>query len=275
MGSRTWRFTIMLIAALTLGCSNVLAPFADTTTDPAIYYQAQMAINARDYSTAITLMQKLSAGYFSRREVQDTYASAYAGLCNLDLLQVANNLSGASGNLFVVLMQGFEKGTAPIITDCQQAETIIRTIGDSPTQRTNDENVFLVFVEFATIGNIMSYVADTNNDGVPDPAFAQCNLNPLTDALVAQVGASLAEASLSLAQVGGSLGGAGATAVSDICTALKGTGTDYCSKTHTSDWSAADIKLFRGVIAASQGVAAGTPTIGLGTCNNTIINCGC
>ncbi len=258
------------------GCLNILAEVAKKDSDEAIYKAALIAMDSRDYAAAITDFQKLSTTFIGQRSVTVNYASAFAGRCGLDLLLLVDSIkTNASANLFITLMKNFKGATTTNISDCLQAETLIRSINNSAASRNVDENLLMVFVSFAKIGAILATYADTNADGTPDAGFDSCNTTQFPNAKAREVASAINLIVDSLSGPGvPTLLGAATTSLTSICTTLAGISATYAfcganpAVTDPTAYTANQIKALNGVIKT-------TDFPGLGTCNNTTVNCIC
>lgn len=171
------------------GC-NAFTDFPSANTDQAIIDTATNEIDQSQWTAAIATLQTLSPGTLASRSVQVLLATAFAGRGGLNLLSLSNTLQNTAGlPLFVVLMKAFPGATNANIADEITAEGIMQGVGAMAANRTTDENVFMVFMEMAKLGDILSARADTLNDGVVDPAFDACVDTSIAD--VNQVASAL------------------------------------------------------------------------------------
>jgi hypothetical protein len=157
------------------GC-NVFTDFPSTNTDQAIIDTATNEIDQSQWTEAIATLQTVSPATLATPAVQVLLATAYAGRGGLNLLNLSQSLqnAGAGVPFFVVLMQAFPGATNANIADEETAEGIMQGISLVAANRTIDQNVFMVFLEMAKLGDILSARADTLNDGVVDPTFDGC-----------------------------------------------------------------------------------------------------
>ncbi len=171
------------------GC-NLFTDFPSTNTDQAIIDTATNEIDQSQWTAAIATLQTLSPATLATESVQLLLATAYAGRGGLNLLSLSNTIQNTAGlPFFVVLMKAFPGATNANIADEISAEGIMQGINLNAANRTNDENVFMVFMEMAKLGDILSARADTLNDGVVDPTFDACVDTSIAD--VNQVAASI------------------------------------------------------------------------------------
>ena len=265
---------VFLISCRALAdCSvNILEEFSDKDTDEAIFFTAKQKINDSDYAGAISEFEKLSSTFLARRDVQIIYASAYAGRCGLNLVDLVGSLADLGSTLLLRFLMGEYSGaSATNISDCQTAIQLIEdNISDDASDRTTDENVFLAFLSFATMGVILSTDADTNDDGNADGGFNGCSSASISDSNAQWVGYSIVLVSNSLGALSTSVGGDQLTAIQSFCTALAGLGATYnfCTATSPSGITGDALKGVRSLIQENQ-------YMGIGSCNNTLVNCVC
>jgi hypothetical protein len=266
----------LLSLSLVLTSCNFFESFGDKTSNEALLFDAQTMINEKDYTGAIEKFQEMSAEFVAARDVQVLYATAYAGRCGLDLLEVADQFkSNSSSRLFAILFTIFPRAAASNVADCVQAETIIRGISSAATGRTANENLFLAFISFAKIGAIMNAFGDTNHDKTVDPAFDPCTAGDLSDANSAQVSTAIANAKESLEAVTTSVASDQLSQINSVCTSLAalppaGTFDDICTTT-----SATTIAASPTLLTAIRTLINEDQVIGLGTCTGGVVTCLC
>ena len=248
------------------GCPNAYSEMADKDSDAAIFYQAQMEIDIPNFTKALETLTSASAKGLATRPGRLVMASAYAGRCGLNLVDLATKISnGGTNTIYTTLLAAFKTvataSTAP--DDCYQAEQNIVAIPSASAQ--TDDYIFLAFNSLAKIGVTLAKVADLDDDGVVDPAFNACTT--MTDADVRQVGTGLTLTMLGLSKSGFSVNGG--NAFTDVCTRLESvTGSAaICEKTNASDFSATELLALRAMMKSTE--------IGFGTCGGTLGSAGC
>lgn len=165
----------VLVWALPSCSVNILETFADPTTNEALLYDAKMLINEGDYSTALTKFAGMSSDFLALRDVRVLHASAYAGVCGLDFLNMLDGLSNmGTDKVFFFLMKAFTGGTTAKRDACISAEGELQAIAKYATSRTADENLLMAMIGLTKIGVILSMNADLDNNDVVDPAFDPC-----------------------------------------------------------------------------------------------------
>lgn len=172
-------FIVTLFFVTTLSCTkpNAFSGLADTTTDDALYIQAQQDMNNLDWDDAITIMTtELSSSYRSQSNVVESLAGAYAGRCGLNFVDLLNNIKQANSStvLFSYIMQAFQ-GVSVNPADCETAISTMETLGTVNT-RTTDENLFMAILGMTRVGVTMtSALSHTTADGGTDASYSVCN----------------------------------------------------------------------------------------------------
>lgn len=243
---------LILISFFITACSgNLLDEIADKDTDEAVYFQAKQEINAGNYTTAIGLLESLSSSFLADRDRVPVYASAYSGRCGLVFLTLLNTMQNAAGGtVFTTLMGAFPGALATNVQDCINSETILEGIGDE-SARDGDENLLMAFTSLAKVGTILSSLADTDDDGVPDATFDQCDAGDLPENMVREFGSGMSTAILSLSAIGTSYIGDAVTDVNALC-ALDPNLNAFCSTTDPAAFTAAEVQALRYAIGSSD-----------------------
>lgn len=174
--------SVWAMCFFTLGCAknfNLFTEMSDKTTDEAIYYDAKVAVSKGNWTTAITKISRLTAGYQAHREVQVLLASAYVGRCGLDVLALADSLQNAGTNSFFgLLFTAFSGATATNVADCETAETTLKNVWGTPNPSSGNpvnENVLMAFIGLAKIGAILNADGDLDKNNVVDWTIATTN----------------------------------------------------------------------------------------------------
>lgn len=261
---------VAVVVSSVTSCKNAFEESAQKNTNEAVYFAAQRDLDASDFDSAITKLLTLSTAYKSRREVVATIASAYAGRCGLQFLTLVQLISDNPGSrLFPLLIQNFKNSTVSDIADCVEGERWLRTLAPTNvfTDLTSDENIMLAMLSFAKIGSALATYGDLDHDGVADATFDTCNVANLPDATAREIGTGITVAISAIAASGATIGAGALNAVATACSSLPA-GQNFCSIYVPADFTAAQVKVINGLIAS-------TDTVGLGTCNNTLMNCVC
>lgn len=267
---------VLLTTSLSCGDLNILSEFAKEDTNQALLQAAKIHINKGEYGDAIAEFASMTSDYLAKREVKVVYASAYAGRCGLDLLALAESMAGTLPSLlFKFLMSQYQNVTTANRDDCLQAETIIKSISTTATERTVDENLLMIFLSFAKIGVTISAHADNDDfDGNPDVGWNACtnDASNFPEASVREVGTGLGNALTSLTAISGqsTIGSDQTDTFTDGCADLAALNPalDFCSVTDSSAFTADQVKGIRSIVQANEWV-------GIGSCNNTLDNCLC
>ena len=265
---------MLVIFLLSESCSNVF-PTSTTKTDDALLVDAQIAMNAKDYTTALAKFKLMSATYLAQREVVAQNASAYAGRCGLDFLGLVTNFTniGTSTVLGVLYKNGI-KAVVAQENDCKSAEALLTSIA----AKNGNEYLLLGLVEFQKIGVILGQYADQGGTGTVDAGFDSCKSTK--GALPAATGLPVLEAqefSASLMIAISSLSASGVSAFSaslgslkTYCATMKAIlgGTDPCSQTTPSSFTNPELQALMGLVK--------TNFFGIGTCADTsLATCTC
>ncbi len=264
-----------------LSCSvNVLENFADKNSNESLFVDAQILMNSLDYHGALDKLALLTGTYTDKREVLALKASAYAGLCGMNFLDFVDKLGNmGSTRLFPMLLGAFRAGATTDSMDyCVQAEDTVESIGPLAS-RTSDENMLLVLVSFAKIGNILSFYADTDQDGTVTANYNTCAVGgartaggDLSDADLRELGTgiTLAVANIDAVSSTVDIGSASLASVQAACDqlALLNPAYDFCDVTDPADFTSDQLKGIRSLLKEDQSVGLGANCSGdLSTCN--------
>jgi len=281
---------IVALALPNLTCSvNVLENFADKQTNMALYYDAQKLINDGEYDAAIEKLDLIIGSFAVDRKVKMLRASAYGGKCGIEFIPFVLSLADmGSTRLFSFLMSSFGGGTSAMVEHCMTAESLLTSIG-TVSERTNDENMFLLVVAFTKIGRILSFYADSDNDNAVDAAFTAVDMctedtaaprvagAAMTNEDVIQIGTGIALALEQLTALSGlvDVGSDSLTDLTTICATLAGApfNVPICTMTTTDDWT--DGPTDEEEQAAVRSLVNEDQDVGIGTCAGDITACAC
>lgn len=257
---------ILIITTGVLSCTgaNLYKDLASNKeSDEALYEDAQKLIDDGDYTAAIDKLESTTSGFQAQARVKESLAGAYAARCGMEFLPFVNNLTGGtSDGLFKLAMNGFVGVDTGNYADCKTAETIIESVG-AIGQRTQSQNLFLLILELAKMGNRIRSVADVDpsatGDGTVDATFDCRDSVPIADAqeiiesfykFIAQFGA-----------VGTVLSGVGG-GIDDFITDYGGSlpALDYSTNDPGADEMDAPIMTIRNLLNAQS--------FGIGSCAN-------
>lgn len=250
------------------GCPNIFLESAKKETDEALLFKARRHMDKREYVEAITAIQSMTTEGKSKRSVQVALASAYAGSCGVDLIDLADRVSdgaAAGQQLLATLLQIYGSATSTEVAACENAEATLLAVGATASERSADENVLLAFVEFAKIGSVLGVSgADADDDGTVDVAFESCtnDSDNISDDDVKKVGTgiTIAMASLSGTGIAGDTLSSFSAMCSTIDTVLGVTG--FCEQTSGDDFDATEVKGLRALIKSNE--------IGFNTCGGAV-----
>tara|TARA_B100000609_G_scaffold196847_1_gene192921 strand:+ start:2656 stop:3531 length:876 start_codon:yes stop_codon:yes gene_type:complete len=281
---------VLLVSGLTLSCSgsvNLLETFATKDSDEAKYVQAKLLIDDGSYDSAVTVLLTTSTEFQAKAKYKTLLASAYAGKGGLTFLGLVESIKNASSTrVFPFLLSAFRSGTATTfasnIENLVLADEALASISSDPASRTEDENTLMILINFAIIGNYLSYYTDTAQDGTLDAGFTDvCTAadtpgTNINDTSVGAIGIALFKVlniipeleNNFIANVIGSF--TSCTAVEDIGSSLPGTPlSGMCSVTDATAFSALQYKGIRSLIKEDS-------VLGLGVnCTGDITACNC
>ena len=104
---------IIVLAAIlaAFGCSkNLLTDLGSRSSDDALLEDAQKAVNAQQYQSAIDIITtKVSAGGQTKVLAKEILASGYAGACGLNFIDFVTSLSSSTG------LSAFKLVSAPFV----------------------------------------------------------------------------------------------------------------------------------------------------------------
>lgn len=257
-------FCLLFLCPWLLGATecNLFAGSANKTSDAALMYTAQQQINAEDYTDALTTIGLISAASLGTHAGLALQASANAGMCGLNLVNIATSVQAmTSTTSFMQLMLTAMK-SATSFTNCKTAEQEILSM--VPAQMTTDDYVFLVFIEFAKVGAVLetspASAADPTHSGTVSASFTPCvsTSSGITDASVGEIGVSFDLALSAITSSGLALASSLTTVLNKVCAP---TGSIACTVTKASDFTALELLALRTLINTSD--------LGLGTCAST------
>jgi hypothetical protein len=260
MAKNIFLMTLILLAALVSGGGcNIFGDMADKTSDDAIIAEINNLIDAGLWNDAILKWNLLSSSAQAKRENKLLRASAYAGRGGLDILRIISNINTGGANFFTILMKAFRTSQDRHISDEITAESIIVSISPSSSLRTIDENVFLLFVEFAKIGTTLAFYADADADQVVDASFDNCTAT-YNSLHLKHLLSGIANIIDIIATIGTSLGGTPLKNLNSACSSLGVPG--ICAKTDASTVTPAEELVVKTLIGESH------LAVGLGVSNS-------
>lgn len=221
------------IFTLLLSCSNnVLIEFGSKSSDAALLFDAQTAVNAQRYDDAITIItQKVSSSGRITSHAREILASGYAGKCGLNFLDYTTRLAAAvTGSTFVLVSAPFV-GVVVDPASCLLSLQTLDLIGTN-AQRTINQNAFAAIVGMVLMGTATRFYTDNipvNGDGTQDAVDISCGL---TDVQMDNIILGYAYMSQNFAALSTQIGASSSTTISAsiaTCTALAGAA---CSNTN-------------------------------------------
>ncbi|MBC7420479.1 MAG: hypothetical protein H7328_07090 [Bdellovibrio sp.] len=172
----------LVFLILACGCSqNLLTNLSSKTTDEALLEDAQKAVNAQQYQSAIDIITlKVSSGGRSKVLAKEILASGYAGRCGLNFIDFVTSLSSTvSTSAFKIVSAPFV-GRAIDPTSCLQSLNTLESIAPNAS-RTSSQNAFAAVVGMSLMGTGVRNSTDIdgiNNygDGTQDANGISCSL---------------------------------------------------------------------------------------------------
>lgn len=263
-------------------CSNILSEFGDKESNEALLQDAILFMNDENWDDAIASFEGMDAEYLAKRSVAIRYAGAYAGRCGVSFLDAVEELANIAGSttLFQLFLEMMTGGTSTEADDCKEAETILRGIAPDPADRTDDENLLLVFAEFGKIGIHLALYADETEApvGTADSDFDSCSTGALgiPDANAAEVATGFTNIRSTLQELisRGTLDidGLDVSDFDSLCTALGALppagSWDFCGDYDTADITGNKMTAIRSIMKEDSAIGLGANCTGdISTCN--------
>ena len=151
------------------------------SADERLYSEGVREDNAHEYSQVLYLISLMSDEFAGQRKVVALKAAAQLGICGMDAASFVEALANDNGatRVFPFLVSQFTHSSSERIGACKAAEANLASIGPAD-QRTEDENLLMVFISFAKIGNILNLYPDQDQDGFADYGADVCSRNRLS-----------------------------------------------------------------------------------------------
>lgn len=273
LNSRTLNtlLSLLFLAPLLLGNGecNTFIGSADKNSDDALMYEARQKVNDGDYDGALEVIANLSTSRRQSHEGRVLEATALSGKCGLDFIKLAKDIvDGIDANqLFKVL--GANMRAATSYDYCAQAETVL--LGTQASEMTSDDQIFLVFLEFAKLGAILAASGAIDANGSVVPTYDSCT--DLDDDATGHIGTAITIAINAIAASGISVAGSTTEVVKQLCDAIDTLpipGGNPCGITDPTAFTHEQKVVIRSFVQSNE--------IGLDTCGGPItdfINCVC
>lgn len=172
---------VVVAALLALGCANIFSEMADKTTYKARLYEARKKLGSGDWDAAIEQIELMSSEHQALREVVTLKASAYAGKCGLNFIEIAEAMqNGGASSMMSILLTGYTGKVLANVAHCITAEDLLKTIGDH-TVRNTEENLLMAFVALTKMGAVLNALGDADADGSVDAGWNPCDGSGATD----------------------------------------------------------------------------------------------
>jgi len=226
------------------------------------------------FEEAALILEDVSDEFKTSRENVVQYASVFAGICGLDLIQLiddSESLDGATPIAF--FMSIFQEQTPEKIVACQEALNIIESnVSALAIERNEDENIAVMGTLMALMGSDLNERFDPDNDGVlninHNDTCSTAIINDVDSALTGSYLSKLFAAAMELTAV------EALTEIREqITTGCEGLSTDreFCSAIDPTTYTTAQILGVRSLLQEGQ-------VFGMGSCTNSpnsLGNCIC
>ncbi len=230
-------------------CANIYNDMVDKTTESAKLYQAEMYLSSGQWTAAITQFNLLNATTLATTSVKVDYASAYAGRCGLNFLNMANTLQNQGAqNLLEALLPAVVTSSIASVQDCVTAETILMTMANANCVVSDPNGALLIaFSSLAKISSILNFYADANKNGTVDAGWDACGGAGLANLPNADLDKIVTAFYIFINNAAGlSVGGGVGVAMLATCEAALGVGN--CNKCTAAAVTNNDRWLMRGMI---------------------------
>jgi hypothetical protein len=238
-------FCLPWIVGASGGCPNVYQSFAQTTSDPALLFQAQQLINSGNYTGAITTIGNMTSAGQATHDATVLLSTAYVGRCGLDMLGLATSIANmGTTTLFNTLETVFSGATASTKSDCDTADVLMT--GLPASELSPDDDVFLAFVELAKIGTTLV------TSGATTAAYT---CSTMASADVRQVGSGLTIAYNSLVASGAVIAAPIITAMKALCTVIASppaSDATFCTTTNPASFTSNELDVIETLIGANE-----------------------
>ena len=262
--SRFLKMGIAFSFTMVMSCSaNILTDFSNKTTEEAYLENALKAINIGDYDGALGYLNSITSGYRHDPKVSKAAAAAYAGKCGLNFFNMVTTISTATVDTpLMMLMKAFQLvNVTPLSCDMSQYEIEIK-YGTTSASRPADINLFMSILGMAKMGTYLRALADTDQDTIVDPGFADaCTVPTISDANTIEIGTGLGLVLDNITALTAALAGNGAIVALQALQAACGAN---CTITdiNSPSWNVVAVKVIRSAIKSS--------TFGIQGCANAL-----
>lgn len=272
---RVFKIFFVIVLIVCSSCEeNTFQDFDSEATNASLWFEAKQLINERKYEEAIDKLTEVGDDYKLQRSNLIQYASAYAGFCGLDLIQLVNDSSSLGGATPIeFFMSVFQDQTPDKIAACQTAIAIIEdNVSEIASERNDEENIAMMAILMTTIGSGLNELFDPDNDGVLSITHnGTCSAVNISDAHTALLGSYLSKMFAAASEL----------SVIDVLSEIKDQVTsgcdelspimDFCSAIDPLTYTPDQIRGVRSILQEGQ-------IFGMGSCTsspNSLINCIC
>lgn len=162
---------ILMSLVLTTSCGqpNVLTEYSNTDSDEALYLDAKNKMDDFDWDGAIDIMtNELSASYQTRNDVKTSLMHAYGGKCGISFFDLIHSLSNVSSTKMFEFALQLYAGKVVDVTACDNAIAVLKSIGATAAERTNQQNAFAAILGLTRMATTIHAKFDTESSGLGD-----------------------------------------------------------------------------------------------------------
>jgi hypothetical protein len=264
--SSSFRFLLVVILSVNLSCSkNLFDEMGNKSANESLLQDVKIYLNNKNYDAAVARCQGMSASYLAQTEPTYYCASALAGRCGLDMVDLIFDFTNYSSppSYMQFFMNRMDAGDAEIDA-CQDAEDLIAARGVAAARTTN-ENLLMTLIGLQKLGVIARRYADTDDNGAVDPTYNNgCDPTQLPDAAVQKLGSAYWHLNESAALSGIPGVSALTTIITTACSALDilTPGSDFCGAAGTPGaFNAQQLKAVR-ILTRSENATFGLECAG-------------
>ncbi len=244
----------LLIVTLVFSCNgNAYTELSNKTTEEALLENAIKSINLGNYDAAIAFLDQIISGFRHEAKVTKTAAAAYAGKCGLNFFNMITSITAVTADSpMLLMMKAFQTVTVtPASCDTAQFEIEIK-YGATSASRPSDINLFMAILGLAKMGTYLRSLADIDQTGTVDVAFADaCAVATITDLNTKKVGTGLGLVLDNITALTAAV--AGNSAITGLATLQAACGAAcVITDVNSANWTPANIKIIRSAIKSTS-----------------------
>lgn len=205
---------LIFLGLMLSACGNIYSRFQSSDDPDIILEDTLKLLDAQEWASAIARIAPLYAVDPDYKKTREYAASGYAGRTGFSyftfavkyLQNFSTALSAFGGtdfsvqflNLNIIEEELYPESSADLVSDIDNAFSILATENESASLRREATNMFLTFVSLARAHLKAKLYADADNDLAIDAGFDACSAASLPDEAVDQIMNSYAMFSQSL-----------------------------------------------------------------------------